>query len=156
MAKINIRVELDTQQDDLSTLIAIADIFGGKVVVEPKTPTLEEAPVEEKEAPKAASKKRTKKAVAEEPVKEEKKTGGLLSDEGVKALAEGTTKTSEEEPEADKKYTVDDVRSIMANAKRSGKAAADLRAILKANGAAVVSDLSPKVFAKVIKEVEAL
>lgn len=152
MAKINIHVELDTQNDDLSTLTAIADIFGGKVVVEPKSPTLEEAPVEEKGDPKTTTKKKPKKAVAEEPVKEEKKTGGLLSDEAVKALAEGTTK----EPEAEEKYTVDDVRTIMATAKRSGKATADLRAILKANGAAVVSDLNPKVFAKVIKEVEAL
>lgn len=48
MAKININIELDTQRDDLSTLIAIADAFGSKVTIEPKAPVVEtpKAPVE--------------------------------------------------------------------------------------------------------------
>lgn len=124
MAKINIHIELDTQKDDISTLIAIADAFGGKVTIEPKTPTNKTKNVAKTEEPKEPTR---------EPSYEQ-----ILYD------------ASEEN------YTVDDVRTAMMEAKRAGKDTADLRAILKANGASVVSDLDPKKYAAVIKAVKAL
>ncbi len=123
MAKINIHIELDTQKDDISTLIAIADAFGGKVTIEPKTPVKKTKDVAKTEEPK-------------EPAQIEYEQ--ILYD------------ASEEN------YTVDDVRTAMMEAKRAGKDTADLRAILKANGASVVSDLDPKKYAAVIKAVKAL
>lgn len=127
MAKINIHIELDTQKDDISTLIAIADAFGGKVTIEPKTPVKKTKNVTRTEEPKEP---------AWEPSEEQ------IEDEQNDASEEN--------------YTVDDVRKVMAEAKRSGKDSADLRAILKANGAAIVSDLDPKKYAAVIKAVKAL
>lgn len=127
MAKINIHIELDTQKDDISTLIAIADAFGGKVTIEPKTSVKKTKDVAKTEEPKEP---------AWEPSSEQ------IEDEQNDASEEN--------------YTVDDVRKVMAEAKRSGKDSADLRAILKANGAAIVSDLNPKKYAAVIKAVKAL
>lgn len=128
MAKININIELDTQKDDLSILIAIADAFGGdKVTIEPKAPVEKTENLAKPEEPKESTREPGVGQVEEEP---------------------------NDAPEEN--YTVDDVRKVMAEAKRSGKDTADLRAILKANGAAVVSDLNPKKYAAVIKAVKAL
>lgn len=151
MAKVFIQIELDssdTQTPEL--LIALSNAFlNTKAAVEvPAAKNQVEEPAYDG-VPKATVKK-TKKVVkaeepvAEEPVAEEPKWepgGGLVED------------TAEE---AEENYTVDDVRTAMAEAKRSGKESADLRAILKANGSAVVSDLDPKKYAAVIKAVKAL
>lgn len=133
MAKINIHIELDTQKDDISTLIAIADAFGGKVTIEPKTPT-----------------NKTKNVAKTEEPKE-------LTREPGDGLVEIVAEESKEDVTVEEtNYTVDDVRTAMMEAKRAGKDTADLRAILKANGASVVSDLDPKKYAAVIKAVKAL
>lgn len=154
MAKINIHIELDTQKDDLSTLIAITDALGGNLTLEPTTPVVKpplpprgEAP---EETPKAPAKKTKKVSKAEEPTEPTWEPGGGLIEDEPEAKPEKTEEVPEEN------YTVDDVRTVMAEAKRSGKDTADLRAILKANGAAVVSDLDPKKYAAVIKAVKAL
>lgn len=155
MAKVFIQIELDssdTQTPEL--LIALSNAFlNTKAAVEvPAVKNQVEEPAYDG-VPKATVKK-TKKVVkaeepvAEEPVAEEPKWepgGGLVADE---------TEKTEEAPEEN--FTVDDVRTAMAEAKRSGKDSADLRAILKTNGAAIVSDLDPKKFAAVIKAVKAL
>lgn len=151
MAKVFIQIELDssdTQTPEL--LIALSNAFlNTKVAVE-----VPAAKNQVEETTPAAAPKKTKKVakaeepVAEEPVAEEPKWepgGGLVEDE---------TEKTEEAP--DENCTVDDVRTAMAEAKRSGKDSADLRAILKTNGAAIVSDLDPKKFAAVIKAVKAL
>jgi hypothetical protein len=107
-----------------------------------------EKPAEEKEAPKAEApkgKKGSKKAVEKEETK----------DEGIGE--ETTVDDIEKDDEAEEtEYTVDDVRTVMADAKRSGKPSADLKKILKQNGAGVVSDLDPSKYAKVIAAVKAL
>ena len=145
MAKINIHIELDTQKDDLSALIAIAEALGGKVTLAPQLPA------EEKGEPIKPAAKKTKKAVKTEEPQEPtwEPGGGQVEEEPVKA--DEATEIVEET-----NYTVDDVRAAMAEAKRSGKDTADLRAILKNNGAAVVSDLKADKYAAVINAVKAL
>ena len=143
MAKINIHIELDTQKDDLSTLIAITEALGGKVTLAPQLPA------EEKGEPIKPAAKKTKKAVKTEEPQEPtwEPGGGIVEEEPVKADEAQAEETN---------YTVDDVRAAMAAAKRSGKDTADLRAILKNNGAAVVSDLKADKYAAVINAVKAL
>lgn len=129
MAKVFIQIELDssdTQTPELLNTLANAFLNTKAAVEDPAANNLVEEP---KEEPKVSVKETKKVVKAEEPV-------------------------ADETPEEN--YTVDDVRTVMAEAKRSGKDSADLRAILKANGAAVVSDLDPEKYAAVIKAVKAL
>jgi len=148
MAKIYIQIELDSTDEKTPSLLqalSLAFIDDTKVATaEAEAPEVPETPkVEEKEKVQKASTKKTKKA------------SKVVTDE-VEELPTKDLDIEEAEVDTDVSFTVDDVRTIMAEAKRSGKDAASLRAILKANGAAVVSDLDPKKYAAVIKAVKAL
>jgi len=145
MAKIYIQIELDSTDEKTPSLLqalSLAFIDGTKVAT---------AEAEAPEAPKAAEKEGVQKA----STKKTKKASKVVTDE-VEELPTKDLDIEEAEVDTDVSYTVDDVRTIMAEAKRSGKDTADLRAILKANGAAVVSDLDPKKYAAVIKAVKEL
>ena len=132
--EIKVTISLDDRTAALVGQLASA-ILATKVTVESNVPVVE--------TPKAPAKKTKKVTKAEEPKEPTwEPGGGQVEDEPNEAQEEN--------------YTVDDVRTTMAEAKRSGKESADLRAILKANGAAVVSDLDPKKYAAVIKAVKAL
>jgi hypothetical protein len=155
MPKINIHIELDSNEKQTPELLAaLSQAFGGAVAITHAAPKVEEPtketeePKEETEEPKEETPKTTGKKTKKTPKVEKEEA----EDEGI---GEETT-VEELEEEANKKYNVDDVRTVMAEAKRSGKDSAKLRAILKANGAAVVSDLDPKNYAKVVKAVKAL
>lgn len=151
MAKVFIQIELDssdTQTPEL--LIALSNAFLNTTPVDAAAKNQIEA-VAKEPAPAAAPKK-SKKAVKVEdaPVAEEAKEPQEPTWEPGGGLVEDTAE------EAEENYTVDDVRAAMAEAKRAGKDTASLRAILKDNGSAVVSDLDPKKYAAVINAVKAL
>lgn len=148
MAKINIHIELDPKTDTLDALVAIAQAFGGKVELVTK------------ETPKAAEIEKNEHAAEPEEPKQTKTTKkskkAETKDDGIGEETTVDDLEKDDEAAEDESYTVDDVRTVMAEAKRSGKDTKDLRAILKANGAAVVSDLDAKKYASVIKAVKAL
>lgn len=150
MAKINIHIELDTKVDTLETLVTIAHAFGGKVTLEPRV-----APAEIKMAdpePKVDEPKKGKKSTKHQEIKlgEVFDIGQGVPGVNVEALPESIQKETDSEPEV----TIDDVRTVVADAKRAGKKG--LKDILIKHGAETVSTLDPKQYKSVIDAVKAL
>mgnify|MGYP000050431235 FL=1 len=139
MPKVNIHIEVDTadaSQVELLERIAQAFKVGGK-----QAP----APAVEKDTPKVDEPKKPKsgkKQIAEEPKAEE-------------SIGEETTIEELEKAPATT-YTIDEVRTAFADAKRSGKPNDKLKAILKKHNANIVSELQPEDYAAVIKAIEKL
>lgn len=151
MSKISINIDIELDSADTKVpgiLAALAGAFNGSPVTINTTskataPVVEKTKAEEpKEEPKA-KKPVTKKPVAKEPTWEP--GGGPVTDEPEKTEAP-TTPT----------YTIDEVRNITAEAKRSGKPTSEIRSVLKKHGAAIVSDLKPEAYASFVADIKAL
>jgi len=160
MSKISINIDIELDSADTKVpgiLAALAGAFNGAPVTINTTtkataPVVEKTKAEEpKEEPKADEPKeepKAKKPVAKKPVAKEptwEPGGGPVTDEPEKTEAP-TTPT----------YTIDEVRNITAEAKRSGKPTSEIRSILKKHGAAIVSDLKPEAYASFVADIKAL
>lgn len=166
MAKINIHIELDPKVDTLESLIAIAHAFGGKVTLEPKVVAPAEPKVSDPEPgttepgkvedPKKVKKVKTAEIKAGKIVDLGQKVPGVTEEKLPESfegqLEKGSKKVENKEPEA----TIDDVRKVMADAKRAGKTNEVLKGILAKFDAEGVSQLDPSNYNAVIKAVKEL
>lgn len=161
MAKINIHIELDPKVDTLESLIAIAQAFGGKVTLEPKVVAPAEPKVSDPEPGKGEDPKKVKKVKTAEIKPGEivdlgQKVPGVTEEKLPESfegqLEKGSKKVENKEPEA----TIDDVRKVMADAKRAGKTNEVLKGILAKFDAEGVSQLDPSNYNAVIKAVKEL
>lgn len=138
MSKININIDIELDSADTKVpgiLAALAGAFNEAPVII-NTTTKATAPVVEKtKADEPKEEPKAKKPVAKKPVAKE-----------LEKTEEPTTPT----------YTIDEVRNITAEAKRSGKPTSEIRSVLKKHGAAIVSDLKPEVYASFVADIKAL
>lgn len=141
MSKIILELDLNDPKT-AKVLAALTEVAGGEVTT-----------VKVDEVKKASPKKAVKKVEPETIEGAWTPGGGDVEDYSAEGLAVEEAKITAPE----KEYTVEDVRTIVAKARRSGKATSDqLKDILNEHGAARVSDLKPASYAAVIQAVEAL
>lgn len=139
MSKIKIELELDLMNPrDLKAFNAISGALSDYRTPGLNIPETKET-VEEEEV-KKPKKAATKKVIKKEPeVKEEDEE------------EDNPFEYDEEET-----LTIEEVRSTLATAKRSGKPNDQIKAILQEYGTTLVSGLDPKHYAVVVKKVKAL
>lgn len=140
MAKINIHIEADSNVDKELISRLTQALAGQQITLGSSLPKVE-TPAED---PKVDDTKKAKKAKTPDI-----KVGDTVD---MGESKQGTAEEKSDTPE----ITIEDVRKVLADAKRSGKASADLKGVLSKFGANGVSELAVKHYAAVIEAVKAL